>query len=192
LLELARIVRKTNGVTPYIFDMKSEVLRHYLNAFPRLGLNESLRVNLIYHLLGKPLLLRIERKDKVSQAISYHVSRETGIYHVWDDGQGQEARYDFEKIRKYYDQYRQDSVAFDARINLIRSRTTRVYYEDLCKDLEGQIESVSESLYLPLVNRNFDMSIEVKTTLQDVKEDFRRKFLSDMKTRFGVMEECSL
>jgi len=79
LLELARIVRKTNGVTPYIFDMKSEVLRHYLNAFPRLGLNESLRVNLIYHLLGKPLLLRIERKDKVSQAISYHVSRETGI-----------------------------------------------------------------------------------------------------------------
>lgn len=92
----------------------------------------------------------LHRKDLVKQAVSYAISRQTGVWISGQEGNGEEPVYHFRQINKCLRRLLMDMASWRYTLELMGASYTELYYENILSDIPGAITRIAEQMDISL------------------------------------------
>ena len=142
---------------------------------------------LLRHIFPEPVFIRIDRRDKLAQAISLVKSQQTSLWHS-------DAAPLFRRLKPYYDRERisrakrileLDSQRWDNFFRRCGIQPLALNYEDFSSDLRGTVQRIFD--YLQLDSRADEIPLPAKRILRDsTSEDWKKRYEEETRLIQGV------
>ncbi|MEO7027289.1 MAG: Stf0 family sulfotransferase [Caulobacteraceae bacterium] len=172
--ELVRNGNRLDGVfaTKIIFGFWKMAERHMTSPEKNIVLDFLRRVPIVY----------IRRSDKIGQAVSDVIARETGVWHLWNDTMLEEyqrkvatAEADVDKAILSYDQLTNSEQELRSLLDSLGCELIEVDYEALAAAPKTVIASVANRLGLRPPPEYANSRVALKATTSTAHEALRRR-----------------
>lgn len=122
--------------------------------------------------------IRLSRTDRVAQAVSMEIARQTGAWISWQDRK-QEPVYDRDAIASSIQSLTQEDEAWDAHFAQVGATPIRVTYENLTHNPHATVASICQDLGVLAPQSAADMTAAPKKQGTTLNDDWVRRFRAE-------------
>ncbi|MGH1414378.1 MAG: Stf0 family sulfotransferase [Pelagimonas sp.] len=121
--------------------------------------------------------IRLDRTDRVAQAVSMEIAKQTGAWISWQKP-SQVPVFDRAAIAKTIEELETEDQAWDAFFSSVQARPIRVSYEDLTQDPQSVTASICKALDVPVPPAAVDLASAPKKQATTINDDWVTQYRS--------------
>lgn len=134
------------------------------------------------NIFSNPKFLGLFRRDKIAQAISFHIARHTG---AWDSRLAtsispQAVPYSFSTINFYYMHFLSFESLWASFFQDLGTRCLTIFYEDLVQNPKHNVQLALNHFSLPFDEKKWSNDMPMAKQRSDVSSMFRDRFMDDL------------
>lgn len=127
----------------------------------------------------------IQRRDILSQAVSFSIAQQTQQWHSFQSGNEREARYDFKDIKKRIQTISDTYSSMQAFFSLFDIDPYHIYYEDFVADTVAGTAKLAS--YLEVEDVEIDPSrLRMEKQRSGLNKEFRAQFVRDFEASLSI------
>ena len=186
---------KINGskvsIKDYIKEMetrrtsKNGVFGIKIHGRQLLGLSKKISSKHIYSIIENfDKFIFVTRKDKINQAISYHIAKSTGVWHFdqeeWlDEFDIPEPNFDAGRILNHLSDFLREEKIWENIFKNTKKPVYKIYYEDLIADYESKSKEIFDFL-------GINISVVPQIPTQQMKKSFTSEYRNLLLKKIGL------
>jgi trehalose 2-sulfotransferase len=141
----------------------------------------------IPNIFDSPKFIWIRRKDILSQAVSLSIANQTKKWASFQAETGINPEYRKNEILTIIKGFNEENLMFTNYFNLFNASVLEIVYEDFCDNLEPHVKKIFKFADQKFHSPNLD-KIHVKIQRDEINEEFKTKFLTDIKEEFSLQK----
>jgi len=124
----------------------------------------------------QPLLVDLRRRDKIGQAVSLYIARETNS---WTNTSPEGIEYDGQKILQSFLYINSVEANLDLTYGLLKREPSRIIYEELLECPDGTVDQLCRRLGVGSAKLDH-AKLQRRVQRNELNEEFKQRFLADL------------